>query len=80
MFRHLVRRAEDIGMVVNGQKTTMVCVSGATSYKADGFILDADQERIGCQRTFKALGMRFSDRPNVDAPVEYMVKNVRSRL
>ena len=80
VFRHLVRGAEDIGMVVNGQKTTMVCVSGATSYEADGFILDADGERIGCQGSFKALGMRFSDRPTVDAHVEYMERSVRSRL
>ena len=80
VFRHLVRRAEDIGMVVNAQKTTMVCVSDATSYEADGFILDVDQERIGCQETFKALGMRFSNKPNVDAHVDFMEKSVRSRL
>ena len=38
VFRHLVRRAEGIDMVVNDQKTPMVCDSDATSYVADGFI------------------------------------------
>ena len=33
MFRHLVRRVEDIGMVVNANKTAMVCVSGAMNYR-----------------------------------------------
>ena len=50
-------RAEDIGMVVNAKKTTMVCVSVALSYQADAFIYDADNDRIGCQDSFKALGM-----------------------
>ena len=80
VFRHLVRRAEDIGRVVNSGKTTMVCVSDATSYQADAFIYDADQDRIGCQSYFKALGMWFSNRPNVDAQVEAVKRGIRSRL
>ena len=80
VFRHLVRRAEDIGMVVNAKKTTMVCVSDSLSFQADAFIYDADQDRIGCQSSFKALGMWFSNRPNVEAQVEAVKRGVRSRL
>ena len=47
-FVHLVRRATDIGMVVNRKKMTMICVSDSLAYEADAYILDEDQERIGC--------------------------------
>lgn len=58
----------------------MVCVLDALSYEADAYILDADQQRIGCQPGFKALGMRFSNKPTVDAQVDYIKKVTRSRL
>ena len=48
VFRHLVRGTEEIGMVVNASKTAMMCVSGASNFRADAYILDADQNRIGC--------------------------------
>ena len=67
-------------MVVNGKKTTIVCVSDASSYEADAYMYDEDGERIGCQPGFKALGMRFSNRPNVDAQVEAVRKGMRMRL
>ena len=58
----------------------MVSISESTSYKADAFIYDADQDRIGCQSSFKALGMWFSDRPNVDTQVDAVKRGVRARL
>ena len=79
LFRHLVREAERIGMVVNGSKTSMLCVSDSMSYKADAFILDSGQCRIGCQDTIKALGMHFSSRPDMWAQVESVKKKIRSR-
>ena len=54
VFRHIVRNAEDLGMVFNSGKTTMTCVSGALDYEADAYILDADQNRVGCTNKFKA--------------------------
>lgn len=79
VFRHIVRRAEQIGMVVNLKKTAMVCVSDALSYVADAFILDEDQGRIGCQDSFKALGMNFSNRPTMDEQVRSITKKFRAR-
>ena len=55
VFRHVVRRAEDIGMVVNSRKTSMLCVSGALDYKADAYLLDADQNRIECTRPWECV-------------------------
>ena len=67
-------------MVVNAKKTTMVCVSDSLSFQADAFIYDADQDRIGCQESFKALGMWFSNHPNVNSQVDAVKRGVRARL
>ena len=80
IFRHLVRRAEKIGMKVNTEKTAMVCVSDSLSYEAEAFILDGDGERIGCQKKIKALGMVFGSRPTMDLQVECVVKKMRQRF
>ena len=80
VFRHLVRGAEELGMVVNAKKTTMICVSDSSSFEADAYMYDKDGERIGCQDGFKALGMRFLNKPNVEAQVQAVRKNVRARL
>ena len=79
VFRHLVRRAEEIGMVVNSTKTAMICISDAQAYEADAFIYDSSLNRIGCQGTIKALGMNFSSRPDMWAQVESIRKKYRSR-
>ena len=38
VFRHVVRAAESIGMVVNAKKTAMICVSDSLSYEAEAYI------------------------------------------
>ena len=79
IFRHMIRRTEALGMRVNKEKTSMICVSDALAYEADAFLLDEDGGRIGCQKTLKALGMRFSNRPNMNLHVEHIRKTFRSR-
>ena len=79
IFRHLVRKAEEIGMVVNTKKTAMMCVSDAMGYKADAFMLDAEQERIECQDSLKVLGMKFGCRPTMEAQVDFVKKKFRAR-
>ena len=78
VFRHVVRKAEDIGMVVNAQKTAMMCVSGAIDFNADAYMLDADQNRIECTNKIKALGIRFSNRLDMEDHVQYIIKAMRS--
>ena len=73
IFRHIVRGAEALGMVVNAKKTAMMCVSGALNYEADAFILDADQTRIGCTKSIKALGIRLSNRLDMEDHVRYII-------
>ena len=78
MFRHVVRRAEDLGMVVNASKTAMICISGA-DFKADVFILDSKQNRIGCTTTIKALGVYFSNNLSMEELVKHLVRLIRTR-
>ena len=77
IFRHIVRQAEEIGMKVNLDKTSMICVSDALDYEADAFINNSDGDRIGCQKSMKALGMRLSSRPVMDDHVDFIVKRFR---
>ena len=79
IFRHLVRRAEEIGMVVNASKTNMICVSDAMSYKADAYIYDASENRIGCRDTMKVLGMTFTNKPDMSGQVRSIQKKFRGR-
>ena len=79
IFRHIVRNAESIGMVVNSNKTAMMCISGASNYEADAFILDAEQTRIGCTKSIKALGVRFSNKLDMEEQVKHIVPGDRSK-
>ena len=54
-----------------------MCISGATEYKADAYILDADQNRIGCTDSIKTLGLRFSNRLDMEDHVQYIVPPMR---
>ena len=67
-------------MVVNTEKTSMLCVSDLLAYEADTFILDADQNRIGCQNELKALGMYFSNKPDMWEHVKAIRKKIRARF
>ena len=79
VFRHVVRRAEDLGMVVNSSKTAMICMSAATDFKADAFMFDSDQGRVKCTDTIKALGVYFSSDLSMEAQVRHIIKAVRAR-
>ena len=80
VFRHVVRAAEKIGMKVNSDKTTLVCFSDALAYKADAYIEDSDMNTIRGRSTMKALGVRFSNRPDWVEHVKYIKKAFRSKL
>ena len=66
-------------MVVNSKKTAMVCMSGATDYTAEAFILDSEQTKIGCSNKIKALGLHFSNRLDMEEQVLHVIKAMRAR-
>ena len=57
----------------------MVCVLGAAEYTADAYLLDSEQARIGCSSTIKALGLRFSNRLDIEDQVLHIIKLVRAQ-
>ena len=67
VFRHVVRRAEAMGMKVNTGKTDLMLVSDSTSYVADTFIEDSEGVHIATVDKLKVLGFRISNRPGVHA-------------
>ena len=79
IFRHVVRRAEDIGMKVNAKKTAMMCTSGATEYKADAYMFDSEGNRIGCTEFVKALGVYLSSDLTLTRQVDVVARRFRQR-
>ena len=80
VFRHIVQRAEAKRMLVNTLKTTLLCISDATSYKADAYIQDDNGNQIGSSNQSKVLGFTLSDRPGAHGHVDALRRQFRQRL
>ena len=50
MFRRVIQRATERGMVVNNKKTNILCVSDAISYKAESFVDDPEGMRVSSRQ------------------------------
>ena len=77
LFRRVVRKAEGRGMVVNKSKTKILCVSDAQTYKARGYIVDADGNRLDSGEKLKVLGFHMDSRPTVHAHVKALQLRMR---
>ena len=77
MFRRVVGRASQTGMVVNSKKTKVLCMSEAMSYVARSFFLDSDSERIESGRSMKILGFHFDTRPSCHAHIDTLRRRMR---
>ena len=75
-FRSITCKAREKGMVVNNSKTKLLTVSDALNYRPRAFILDSEGNKID---TMNILGFHLSDRPNVNAHVQHVVKKMRQR-
>ena len=78
-FRRITRKAEEMGMVINASKTTLLTVSDALNYRPRVNIFYADNNRIDSGIAMNLLGFQLSDRPNVSAHVDHIVKAIRRR-
>ena len=56
-------------MIVNRAKTKILCISDAQTYKARGYLLDSDGNRLDSGPTMKVLGFHLDSRPSVHAHV-----------
>ena len=77
-FSYVTARAESVGMKVNNQKTSLLCVSDAQSFVAEAYIMDG-QTRIPSGTGAKLLGFHFSQRPTVTCHLGVLRRRFRSR-
>ena len=68
--------AEQKGMQLNPQKTTLLCMSAARTFKPKTYI-EFDGDVILSSPTCRLLGFHFSERPGVSAHVDEILKKVR---
>ena len=79
MFRHISYRAEQQGLKVNIEKTTLLAMSAGTSYRAKAHLYNESNNRVDCSPTLKALGFLFNEQADVTDQVEQLCKRFRSR-
>ena len=70
--------AKDKGMLVNGDKTGLLCVSDSLHYKPVVFFEDGDLA-IESGDSLKILGYHLSDRPGAHNQVASVTKTIRQR-
>ena len=80
-FNRVLTKARGRGMKVNTGKTSMLCISDAMSFKADGYLVGEDGSRVGSEDTdtIKILGFHFGRKPNVAEHVKSLRRRFYSR-
>ena len=66
-------------MKVNRSKIAMLCISGASSYKARSHIFDSEGEIVQSTTEMKILGYHLSLRPGAHAHVQALSKRMRRK-
>ena len=79
LLEHIVDRSAAQGMVVNDNKTTLMCVSAATSYKARAVLKDRNNNTIRSEDTMKILGCNIDATCGMGTQAENVRKKLRSR-
>ena len=78
-FCFVTTEANKRGMVVNADKTNLLCISDALTYKPVTYIHDNDGNTVNCGESLKVLGFTFSSKPTVDLHVTEVVRKMRRR-
>ena len=78
-FRTIVRNAKYKGMLVNNDKTCVLCVSDSLSHSRETFITDEEGNEIRSESSLKVLGFSFSTKPTVQAQIDSIIKKFRQR-
>ena len=80
LFRRIVHQARSLGMVVNGRKTNMLCISDLKSYVPHAYIYDSEGTKVESKDDMKILGFHFSSSPDMSAQVEAIRKGFVARI
>ena len=76
MMDHITTRAAEKGMVVNGSKTTLMCINAATSYKTSAKLTDQSGGVIESVNKANYLGVTIDS----DCSLTSHVQNIRSKM
>ena len=79
-FQTIEHNAGLVGMQINNQKTKMLCISAARSYKPELYILSADKTRVSSSPTLKILGFTLSSEPNAKEHLRLLQQKFKSRV
>ena len=80
LFWRIEKNGNNIGMVVNSDKTSILCILAALSYTAETYIRDGSGKRIECTESMKALGFYFDRRPNASLHITKLIEKIRRRI
>ena len=68
------------GMMINNNKTKMMCVSNARTYVLASYILTTTGERIETVNSMKILGFNFNTSPSVKYHLKVLQRKFKSRI
>ena len=78
-YRSITRNAQRKDMVVNEDKTNIICISDALNYTPKTFILDNADRPIECSESIRILGFDLSNRPSVSLHLQGVMRRMRRR-
>ena len=80
LFSRVHETATEIGMLVNGAKTQMLCIHPCIFNSVNTHINCDNNEIISSTNDLKILGFTFDQRPNANKHVELLVQRFYSKL
>ena len=80
MLEAILRRTEEIGMIVNCKKTQMICISLDNGCITSARIACDTGDNIECTNNMKLLGYMFDETPTANAQFDYIRKKFRGRF
>ena len=78
-FERIMQCTSDIGMVINAEKTQLLCVSDLRYCNTKSYFI-ANGSRVNSLETMKILGFVFDERPNVNAHINYCINKFNKAL
>ena len=79
-FRTVEYNANRRGMLINEDKTRMLCISSARSYLPEAYFHSSDGTRIKSSASLKVLGFTFTGEPNVRAHIKLLQQKFKARI
>ena len=80
LFNTIEFNAAQRGMIVNNNKTKMMCISAARTYVPASYIITTSGERIDTDKTMKILGFHFDTTPTVKYHLKLLHRRFKSRV